>query len=197
MLPSQRNAPLSIRRFIKFAQLAYFSTPSAERVLFQALKQTPASAILEIGLESVERTQRLIEAMQILHPQSPLRYVGVDLFEARPQNRTAISLKQTHQALAKFPNLQVRLIPGDTYHALARSANTLSGMDFVVISGQLDADELRKSWFYLPRMLHGTSRVYAEEPGPGKEREMVFRLLPAAEIQQRAEASRQAKRHAA
>ena len=113
----------------------------------------------------------------------PVRYAALDLFEARPAGSPpGQSLKETHQALSPT-GAKVQLIPGDPAQALARAANSLQGMDLVVISADYDVASLGGAWFYLPRMLHATSRVYLESRLPDKPGTSM-RLMEAKEIEQ-------------
>jgi hypothetical protein len=118
-----------------------------------------------------------------------VRYVALDLFEARPADRPrGLSLKQTHQMLSPL-GAKVQLIPGDPAQALARAANSLQGMDLVLISADYDVASLGGAWFYLPRMLHASSRVYLESRQPDSPNASL-RLLSASEIERLAGESR-------
>jgi hypothetical protein len=122
-----------------------------------------------------------------------LKYAGLDLFEARAESATGISLKQAHKELKPL-GIKVQLVPGDAFSALARSANSLTNSDFIIIGHDVDADSLAKAWFYLPRMLHDGSQVFLEELIEG---ELRIRALKRLEIEQFASSAARSMRRAA
>ena len=79
----------------------------------------------------------------------------------RPESNGKCGLKEAHHRLKRH-GVHVHLIPGDPFSALARSANTLTGTDLIVIRGDQATEALRRSWFYVPRMLHEQSVVLQE-----------------------------------
>lgn len=116
-----------------------------------------------------ERALRMIEAAQGHAPASEIHYTGVDLFETRPHSDgTDLSLKAAHRML-QGTGARVRLVPGDPFAALARTANSLGRVDLVVISRQLDPALMAAAWFYLPRILHPDSVILGEEACPSGE----------------------------
>ena len=48
-----------------------------------------------------------------------------------------------------------------------RAANSLGQFDLVVISARLDPRSLAPAWFYVPRLLHDSTRVFQERLLPG------------------------------
>ena len=129
----------------------------------------------------------MIEAASLFVPRQEILYAGVDLYEARSSYEgPGLTLKMAHRKL-KSTGARIQLLPGDPFTVLSRSANGLSGTDLIVISERQDRDSLARAWFYLPRMLHGSSSVFVEEPSNhgGKH---VLRQLPSPEIEERAAA---------
>ncbi len=173
---------------LKYLYLAHFSKPATDRVLYRAIQKRRFRAILEIGLGSADRALRMIRLAQRAAGHEAVRYVAIDMFEARPAENRGLSLKEAHRVL-KTTGAHVQLIPGDPASALARSANALGPLDLVIISGDCDEQSLAGAWFYLPRVLHSGSHLYLESGGP-REQGRPLRLLPASEIEERAGAQR-------
>ncbi len=164
---------------LKLAYLTWLSRPAHERAIYQAIRRLAPLSIVEMGVGLGVRAQRMIAVAGRYRPDEQIRYTGIDLFEARSQPQTGLTLKAAHKQL-KATGANARLIPGDPLSALARSANSLLSSDLLVISADQDRDSLQKSWFYVPRMLHEKSLVLIEE-GTGKQAK--FRLLTAAQVE--------------
>ncbi len=133
---------------------------------------------MEVGLDNLERTAKILRCMQLADPAGRLEFVGVDEFELRP-DRSAIKLKNVHRQFSGF-GAKVRLIPGDVHAALASFANRLGTMDLILLSGGSDDPaELGRAWVYIPRLLHSTSRVLWKARKAG----MTGELLPVTRIE--------------
>ena len=98
-------------------------------------------------------------------------------------------MKETHRLL-KTTTAQSQLIPGDPAGALARAANSLPGIDLVLISAAYDETSLAGAWFYLPRMLHEGSVVLHEVAGNADAGSTGWRRLKPSEIRERAGSGR-------
>jgi hypothetical protein len=136
-----------------------------------------ARTIVEIGVGMGQRSLRLIDLASRFAGDSPVRYAGIDLFEARPAIAPGMTLKRAHRIFSAT-GAKVRLIPGDPSTALARSANMMANTDLVVIAADQDPTSVAQGMFYLPRMLHADSRVFMEEPVAGTSKTEFHRLLP-------------------
>lgn len=147
--------------FVRFAFLSVFSRPAHERAIYRMIRQLQATTIVEIGVQDGVGSERIIAAALRFSPADDIRYTGIDLFEARPPQSPGLKLKDAHRTL-KQRGVHVHLIPGDPFSALARSANTLTGTDLIIIRGDQDPEALQRSWFYVPRMLHQRSVVLRE-----------------------------------
>jgi hypothetical protein len=90
-----------------------------------------------------------------------VRYAAIDLFEARASDRDRLTLKEAHRLLAGTA-AQIQLIPGEPARALAQAANSLGGVDLLLISAANSDASLAGAWFYMPRMLHDGSIVFRE-----------------------------------
>jgi hypothetical protein len=179
-LALQRNATLTSASTFQYFYLAYFSRPAHHRVVYRTLRRARVRSIVEIGVGTGQRAMRLLAVAQRFAPQERLSYAGIDLFEARPAASPGIALKEAHRQLTAT-GAQVRLVPGDPFAALARSANALTKTDLLIIAADQDAESLERAWFYVPRMLHESSLVFLEEAKSGKG-EFVYRRLSVAEI---------------
>lgn len=165
-------------RWLHYLWLAHFSKPAGERILFRLLKQQAARSIVEIGVGDLSRAERLIPFAGTFVPNGELRYTGIDLFEGRPDPSTGVSLKEAHGRLKRL-DAKVKLVPGEPFSALARSANALAGTDLVLIAGDIDQEAMQRAWTYLPRMLHEGSRVVVADASESGDR---YRLLSREEI---------------
>lgn len=135
---------------------------------------------MEVGIGRGRRALRMIELATLHGPPEQIRYVGVDLFEARQKAESpGLSLKGAYQLL-RTTGARIQLLPGDPRSALSRAANTLTGVDLVVVSPQEDGLPLDALWFYLPRMLHEAATVLVQHAGPGGP--MAVRRLTARDI---------------
>jgi hypothetical protein len=167
--------------------LAYLSQPSCDRVLFRAIRKRKVRQIMEIGIGDLRRGLRMIRLAQRYHPAEEIRYVGVDLFEARPAAETATSASDTAAMplkhayrLLRATGAKVHLIPGDAIQALVRSANALPGNELVLVSADHAVEMLSQAWLYVPRMLAPSAMVYAARSDGSRS---IWRPLPAADLQ--------------
>jgi ABC-type transport system substrate-binding protein len=118
-----------------------------------------------------------------------MRFVGIDLFEARNGDTPGMTLKQAH-AMLKPSGIKVQLVPGDPLSALMRTANTIPGNDLLLVTADQDPDSLTQAWFFVPRILHPQSLVLLETAHG-------WQTLQAADIERLASASPRAQRRAA
>jgi hypothetical protein len=174
--------------------LLYFSQPAADRALYKAVRSRRVRSIVEIGIGRADRTERLLEAATWRRDLVPVRYTGIDLFEARPQGQHGLTLKH---AFARFqrPDVRVQLVPGDPHSALVRVANSLAATDLLLIAADVDGDSLARAWSWIPRMLTASSAVFLEQAdGDSPPR---WRQIPLDEVHQRAAQIAQSMRRAA
>jgi hypothetical protein len=172
---------------LKYLYLSYLSKPASDRVIYRAIGKRKARKILEIGIGTAGRALRMIDLATRMGPE--IRYVAIDMFEARgSENLPGLPLKEAHRLL-KTTSAQVQLIPGEPASALARWANSLSNVDVVIISADYDEQALCGAWFYLPRMLHANSAVYRESHLTGGA-DKVLTLVAPDEIAKRAATGR-------
>lgn len=185
---------MSVGSLIQNTFLLYFSKPAGDRSLYSAIKGKPIRSCLEIGINSVVRTQRLLEVLSWEPGNMPLKYTGIDLFEAAPGGKRP-SYKQAFHDI-RHPNVKVQLVPGDVYSALVRTANQLPATDLVILGAGHDAETLARAWIYVPRMLSPHSLVYQEQLD-GKGETSGFRIMPVTDIQRLAQSASRNQRRAA
>jgi len=103
----------------------------------------------------------MIEVVSQFWPDQEIHYTGIDLFEARPAENPGITLKLAYKLLKRL-NARIRLVPGDPFMALARSANNLTDTDLIVIAADQDPEAMSRAWSFIPRMIHEGSLVFQE-----------------------------------
>ena len=165
--------------------LTLLSNPPQDRRIYQAIAKQAPAAILEVGIGSGERASRMIELALRYQAPDRLRYIGIDLFEARPPENPGLTLKRAHRQLSEW-GASIRLIPGDPAYALTCTANGLGPVDLVVISGDQHLAPDSRAWFYLPRILAREALVFEEREAGGTDR-VEFQQHAVAELQARAE----------
>jgi len=190
----QRNATLSAGAIIRSTWLLYFSQPANDRALYKAVKGRAIRSVVELGVGDGTRTTRLLEVLSWQAGNLPLRYTGIDLFEARPAGQKGLTLKQAF-ATIRAPEVKVQLVPGTPLDAMVRCANSLADTDLIIISADQQAADLERAWKYFPRTLHNDTLVLREQSaGAGKS---VFQHLPVTEIHRLARESSKTQRRAA
>lgn len=152
--------------FLKQLYYCYLAKPAHDRALYRMAAQFEFNSIVEIGISSIERTCRVLEIAHRFSEQ-PIQYCGIDLFEANTHGQKHVGLKFAHVELKKT-GANVKLMPGDPFSCLSRSANLLSGTDLLIIGAQNDEESMSRSWFYLPRMIHDESLVMIESTVDGQ-----------------------------
>jgi hypothetical protein len=157
---------LSAARLLKYLQVTYFSKAPAERDIFRTIRKLQPSRILEIGVGDGQLAKRMIELASQYAAEKPIRYTGIDLFEGRAAQLRGLPLIVTHRLLV-HTGARVQLVPGDPFTVLATRANSLVGIDLLVVRADQDAESMERAWFYVPRMLHANSLVFVERTVDG------------------------------
>lgn len=168
--------------WLRSAHLVYVASPTGERAVYREIQRRQTRKILELGVGAGQRARRMIEAAR--RNTGAVCYAGVDLFEMRPSANDGLTLKQAH-ALLKPSGARVRLIPGDPFTALARMANEIGPCDLIVVAGDQPEESLQRAWFYVPRLLHAGTAVFAEHPD-APDAPAQYALMPHEEIHRRA-----------
>ena len=160
--------------------LTHFSKPASDRVLYRLIEKHKVRRILELGLGDACRAVRMIEMAQRCSPEDRIAYTGTDLFEGRGETEGAVlTLKEVYQRLGAT-GAKIRLVPGDSFTALSRTANGLTDTDLVVISASETLASVERAWFYLPRVIHERSIVVREELRSNDK--LAMRVLESSEI---------------
>lgn len=147
------------------AQSKEISAPHKRSAQSPASKPAAAPAIvriLELGVGSALRAQRLINLVETYHPEVQVSYTGVDVFEARCDGGPGTTLKEAYRQL-RAHGAKVKLHPGEPIEALCRLANHLGQNDLVVISASHAKGLPPHAWHYLPRVVHSRSMVFIEK----------------------------------
>lgn len=152
-----------------------------ERPVFRIVRERKVRSIVEIGVGNGVRTQRLLEAAVRNRPPAGVVYTGIDLFEARSDCSSGLSLKEVHRKL-KPTKATVRLVPGDPLSALSRIANSLTDTELLIISADQFGESLDRAWFYVPRLLAASAVVLIEAVDP-KTGEMSLQALSRLEVE--------------
>lgn len=146
--------------------LTWCSSPAAERPIYRQVLRTAPRRIIELGLGTLVRTERLLGLAAGLHPAGTVHYVGLDRFEARlPTDPPGVTLKQAHQRLHALARVQ--LVPGNIDTSLSRLCNHLGGFDLVIVSAGNDARHLERCWFFLQRMIGQQTTVFVQSGTAG------------------------------
>lgn len=148
-----RGGFVGLRDSLATAYLCWLSKPTFDRTLYRFVKRTRATSIVEIGLHSIDRSLRMIRmAQRYVGNASDVRFSAIDLFDARPTTQAQLTLKDAHRQLVAT-GATVRLIPGDAKSGLTHSANNLQDSHVVLISADIESEQMTSAWTYLPRML--------------------------------------------
>lgn len=139
--------------------LTRLSQPAGERVVHRHVLRHAPGRILEIGLGTLVRTERMLRAAA--RAAGEAAYVGLDRFEGRGAgDPPGVSLKEAHRRLAGLG--RVRLVPGNADAALARVCNQLGQFDLVLVSADNDPRHLERAWFFIQRLLAANATVLVE-----------------------------------
>lgn len=146
---------------IRSLWLTRLSKPAGERVIYRHALASAPRRILELGMGTLARTERLLEVATAGTPADEVTFVGLDRFESRGLgDPPGVSLKQAHQRLHRKARIQ--LVPGNVDSALARVCNHLGVFDLVVISAENDERHLARCWFFLQRVTGPRTTVFVE-----------------------------------
>lgn len=160
---------------LKVLYLVHLSQPRADRTVYQAIRAGNPQTILELGMGSGLRAQRMIALATSQADGKRISYTGADPFEASKQSQ--LSLKAAYQQLLPT-GAKLRLIPGEPMATLPQVANGLGQFDLVVISADTLSAQTPRGWYYLQRLLHPESVVLVEESA-------VFRPFALSEVESR------------
>ena len=90
---------MSAKHFFDSVHLVWFSQPKCDRSFYRLVKKQRICKVVEIGLSSLARSQRLIRMSKLAaNGEREVRYTGIDQFEARPTEQPAVTLKAAHRS---------------------------------------------------------------------------------------------------
>ena len=164
----------------KMMHLTMLSKPACDRSLYQAIKKNKVASIVEIGVGDLKRTENMIRVAKQFSDGQPVRYTGIDRFEASGVENP-VRLKDAHQQL-KQHQVRMQLVPGEAYPSLSRIANSHLRTDLIVFSGDYVDASIEDCWFYFPRMLHANSLFFMQTQG---DKTAAFESLSRLEIERK------------
>ncbi len=170
---------MAAANWFRYTYLARFSNPKSDRELYRLIKRQQAYRIIEIGMGNLTRTVSMIEVAQRFAGDKKVWYTGIDLFEARPVARPAISLKEAYRVL-RGTEAGIRLVPGTPARSLASAANAHPNTDLILIGPEVAETDLNGAWFYVPRMLHENSTILSERRAA--DGQVSFNSIPRTQI---------------
>jgi hypothetical protein len=173
---------LTISRLKTFF-LSRFAKPTGDRGLDRILRSGTNRRIVEIGVGDGLRAKQILQLAVQLSGGQGVTYTGIDLFESSAGN-DQLGLKQAYKLL-RPTGARIQLVPGDPFTALSAMANNLQRTDLLIVSAGVDAESMKRAWFYVPRMLHPGSQIFLEMPGE-EAGEPRLTPLSEAEVKQRA-----------
>lgn len=160
------------RRWLDRLYWHYFAKPASDREVYRFLLNHSVSSILEIGVGTARRTKNLLTLVDDRERMQPLRYVGVDQFEAATDTVPHIRLKDLHRMLAERC-VKGYLMPGRLKEALPRLVRNVHPSELVIIDGgwskpNSDGQALLD---WLPRLAAPDAVVFAcSDPGTALSR---------------------------
>jgi len=155
--------------------LTRLSQPSGERVVHRGVLQRQPKRILELGLGTLRRTERMLSLLQA-HGGDRVEYVGLDRFEGRlSTDPPGVTLKQAHQRL--HGSGRVQLVPGNVDTSLARLCNHLGVFDLVLVAADNDPRHLERGWFFVQRVVNERTMVLVESVDGGAAGRPVWKAM--------------------
>ncbi len=140
----------------------WLARPKSDRALYRLVRKHKPRKLMVLGLGDTVRPLRLIALAKRYRQADSIEFAGIDRFDSRPAEEPRLSLKKTHQLLCPTA-ARISLLPGDPHETLPRAANTLHGIELVVISAGQNMDSFSRSWFFLHRLLAVHAIVLREE----------------------------------
>ncbi len=148
--------------------LTRFSSPASDRVVYRHVLQHPTRRVLEIGLGTLVRTERMLRAAA---RAGGVQYVGLDRFEGRDVgDPPGVSLKEAHRRLHALARVQ--LVPGNVDTSLARIGNMLGQFDLVLVSADNDQRHLERCWLFIQRVAAKQTTILVQSRADAPWREL-------------------------
>lgn len=178
---------MAVGDLFRYAARALFSkaAPTPEKELLRIAKQHTIRRIVEVGIDSVDSTAQLLEALVKQAKDAPIKYTALDLFDARPQGAPSTPLVGVYRRFIAT-GAKVRLTPGDLAPSLCAEANSLADTDLLLLSREASDEALTHAWFYVPRMCHPGTLVLRRTECETTDAVGEWQTIPLAEISARA-----------
>lgn len=177
---------MSRASWLNYVYLANFSQPQSDRQLYRLVKRHRVGKIIELGIEDLERTWRMLAVAARYGACDMVKYAALDSFEARGSGVPRLSLIEAYRTL-QATAATVRLLPGCPTETLSGVANSHMDTDLVLIASWITDQQLTSAWTWMPRMLHEQSVVVRTVAGGDSTREQ--RLLTPEEVSRLAESA--------
>jgi hypothetical protein len=157
---------MAVGDLFRYAARAFFSktAPTPEKQLLRIAKQHTIRRIVEVGIDSVDSTAQLLDALVKQAKDAPVKYTALDLFDARPDGTPTTPLVGVYRRFIAT-GAKVRLTPGDLAPSLCAEANSLADTDLLLLSREASDEALVHAWFYVPRMCHPGTLVLRRTDG--------------------------------
>jgi predicted O-methyltransferase YrrM len=148
----------------------YYDTwraPKRYRYLFEAIQETEARNILEVGVWNGKRALQMIECAR--ESAGDVFYYGYDLFEDLSDSEYAseFSKRPPHEAevraLLSRTGAQVTLFRGNTLTTLPATVPTLPKMDFIFIDGGHSVKTIQNDWDQCEKLMHERTVVIFDD----------------------------------
>jgi hypothetical protein len=178
---------MAVGDLFRYAARAFFSktAPTPEKQLLRIAKQHTIRRVVEVGIDSVDSTAQLLDALVKQAKDAPIKYTALDLFDARPQGAPSTPLVGVYRRFIAT-GAKVRLTPGDLAPSLCAEANSLADTDLLLLSRDASDEALAHAWFYVPRMCHPGTLVLRRTDGESSDTAGEWQTIPLAEISARA-----------
>lgn len=155
--------------------LTWCSQPAGDRPLLRLVRHEPPKRILELGLGTLKRTERMLSLVKASEGDA-VQYVGLDRFEGRlPGDSPGVTLKEAHRRLTQLGRVQ--LVPGNVDASLARLCNHLGTFDLVLVAADNDERHLERSWFFIQRLTTPRTTVLVETPVAGRSGQTLWKRI--------------------
>ena len=151
-------------------------SPEAKRYrqLIDAVQETRAKNILEIGTYFAVRSKQMINAAKKFRATHEISFYGFDLFEnlTEQQFKEEISKKSpplswVREELEKT-GTNIHLFPGDTRVSLSEAVPSLPEMDVVFIDGGHSIETIESDWKNVEKVLKKGSVVIFDDYWPDR-----------------------------
>lgn len=119
---------------IRSIYLTYFSLPTENRALYQAVTRRKPRRIVEFGLQRGERTLNMLELARHYRRVQDIEYVCIDPFESRTiEDGPGLSIRKAYKLLTQC-GVRARLIPEQPENALPLLADLAGSVDIMVVA---------------------------------------------------------------